>query len=101
MKWLGAALLLSLAIPTIVRTAPPETRLLRQPDVSKDSVVFVYAEDLWLAPRSGGQARRLTSHPQRQPSSNQPNDHHRTHRDRQYSGRKGRAGLDRGPRSVD
>jgi len=62
MKWLGAALLLSLAIPTIVRTAPPETRLLRQPDISKDSVVFVYAEDLWLAPRTGGQARRLTSH---------------------------------------
>ncbi|HTS49297.1 MAG TPA: PDZ domain-containing protein [Bryobacteraceae bacterium] len=63
MKWLGAALLLFLLVPSVVRTAPPETRLLREPDISKDAVVFVYAEDLWLAPRSGGEARRLTSHP--------------------------------------
>ena len=63
MKWLGAALLLVLLAPSVVRTAPPETRLLREPDLSKDSVVFVYAEDLWIAPRSGGEARRLTSHP--------------------------------------
>jgi len=63
MKWLGVALLASLAIPTMLRTAPPETRLLRQPDISTDSVVFVYAEDLWIVPRAGGEARRLTSHP--------------------------------------
>ncbi len=63
MKWLGAALLLFLLLPSAVRTAPPETRLLRQPDISKDAVVFVYAEDLWIAPRTGGEARRLTSHP--------------------------------------
>lgn len=62
MKWLGAALLASLAIPTVVRTAPPETRLLRQPDISKDSIVFVYAEDLWTVSRAGGEARRLTAH---------------------------------------
>jgi tricorn protease len=36
---------------------------MRQPDISKDAVVFVYAEDLWTVPRGGGQARRLTSHP--------------------------------------
>ncbi len=63
MKWLGAAVLLFLLISPEVRTAPPETRLLRQPDISKDAVVFVYAGDLWTAPRSGGEARRLTSHP--------------------------------------
>jgi len=63
MKWLAATLLLFLTIPAAVRTAPQETRLLRQPDISKDSVVFVYAEDLWIAPRAGGEARRLTSHP--------------------------------------
>ncbi|MBZ5608496.1 MAG: PDZ domain-containing protein [Acidobacteriia bacterium] len=63
MKWCSAALLLSLFLPALVRTAPEETRLMRQPDISKDSVVFVYAEDLWTVPRAGGEARRLTSHP--------------------------------------
>src|SRR5579864_7924773 len=39
------------------------TRLLRHPTVSRDSVAFEYAGDLWVTPRSGGQARRLTSTP--------------------------------------
>jgi len=43
--------------------APPETRLMRYPDIRHDQVVFVYAEDLWIASTSGGQARRLTAHP--------------------------------------
>lgn len=38
-----------------------ETLLLQQPTVSKDHVVFVYARDLWVAGRTGGMARRLTS----------------------------------------
>jgi tricorn protease len=37
------------------------TRLLRHPTVSRDSVAFEYAGDLWVVPRTGGQARRLTS----------------------------------------
>jgi len=37
------------------------TRLLRHPTVSRDSVAFEYAGDLWLVARSGGSARRLTS----------------------------------------
>jgi tricorn protease len=37
------------------------TRLLRHPTVSRDLVAFVYAGDLWVVPRSGGEARRLTS----------------------------------------
>jgi tricorn protease len=37
------------------------TRLLRQPDIHGDTVAFVYAGDIWLAPVSGGDARRLTS----------------------------------------
>lgn len=37
------------------------TQLLRQPTLSQDAVVFVYANDLWKAPRSGGDAIRLTS----------------------------------------
>src|SRR5215471_2766673 len=39
------------------------TRLLRQPSVSRDSIAFEYGGDLWVVPRSGGQARRLTSTP--------------------------------------
>jgi tricorn protease len=37
------------------------TRLLRDPDVGPNHIVFVHANDLWLAPRGGGDALRLTS----------------------------------------
>ncbi|WP_194851179.1 S41 family peptidase [Nonlabens antarcticus] len=37
------------------------TRLLRQPTVYGDQVVFVYANDLWKSSISGGDAQRLTS----------------------------------------
>ena len=40
-----------------------ETLLLDDPDVSADTLAFAYAGDLWLAPRNGGTARRLTSSP--------------------------------------
>src|SRR5947207_9212407 len=43
--------------------AAEEARLQRHPTVSRDSVAFEYAGDLWEVPRSGGQARRLTSTP--------------------------------------
>src|SRR6185503_17542077 len=39
------------------------TRLLRHPTVSRDSIAFEYAGDLWVVSRSGGTARRLTSTP--------------------------------------
>lgn len=39
------------------------TRLLRQPDVSAQNVAFAYAGDIWIAPRTGGEARRVTSSP--------------------------------------
>lgn len=38
------------------------TRLLRQPTVSDRAIVFVYADDLWMVGRDGGEAHRLTSH---------------------------------------
>ncbi|MEM9821043.1 MAG: PDZ domain-containing protein [Bacteroidota bacterium] len=37
------------------------TQLLRQPTISTDHIVFVYANDLWKVKRSGGDAFRLTS----------------------------------------
>src|SRR5207237_10930322 len=42
---------------------PATTLLLRQPDVSKTDIVCVYGGDLWLVPRAGGVARRLTANP--------------------------------------
>ena len=38
------------------------TRLLRQPTLSDNNVVFVHANDLWRASLNGGNAIRLTSH---------------------------------------
>jgi tricorn protease len=39
-----------------------DTLMLADPTVSDHHVAFVYAEDLWVVDRSGGTARRLTSH---------------------------------------
>ena len=39
------------------------TRLLHHPDVSAQYVAFTYAGDIWLVPRAGGDARRVTSSP--------------------------------------
>lgn len=41
----------------------PATHLMRYADVNGDKVVFTYEGDLWLAPSSGGEARRITSDP--------------------------------------
>ena len=37
------------------------TQLLRQPTISSESIVFVYANDLWKVNRTGGNAIRLTT----------------------------------------
>ena len=39
------------------------TRLLRHPTISRESIAFEYAGDLWIVGRNGGTARRLTSTP--------------------------------------
>jgi tricorn protease len=57
-SWTGSS-----ARVAVVSAAGPETHLMRYPDISKDSVVFTYAGDLWVSPRAGGAARRLTAHP--------------------------------------
>ncbi len=54
------------AAAVIVPTAHAQDRtpaagMLRYPDVSKDNIVFVYANDLWLVPREGGMATPLAS----------------------------------------
>jgi tricorn protease len=60
-KWLMFCLLLS--VSTVVAQEATEGRLMRFPDVYKDKIVFSYGGDLWLASTSGGEARRITSHP--------------------------------------
>src|SRR5687768_18360023 len=42
---------------------PNGTRLLRQPAVSATQIAFVHAGDVWIVPRQGGDARRLTTSP--------------------------------------
>jgi tricorn protease len=52
-----ACLLLLLA----AAVSADDTRLLRNPDISDSQIAFVYADDIWLAGRDGGDARRLTT----------------------------------------
>jgi tricorn protease len=39
----------------------PNAGMMRFPDVSSDRIVFIYGEDVWTAPRSGGMATPLAS----------------------------------------
>lgn len=41
--------------------SPIDARMLRYPDVSADLITFVYAGDIWIAPKEGGAAHRLSS----------------------------------------
>ncbi|HET6976737.1 MAG TPA: PDZ domain-containing protein [Pyrinomonadaceae bacterium] len=41
--------------------APTQTRLLRTPTVSATQIGFAYANNIWVVPRAGGSAKRLTS----------------------------------------
>ena len=54
--------MLLLVAPTAI-AAGQGTRFLRRPTVSHDMVAFEYGGDLWIVPRAGGTARRLTSTP--------------------------------------
>ena len=65
------------------------TRLLRHPTVSRESVAFEYAGDLWVAPRSGGTARRLTATPgvETDPYFSPDGSQHRLHGDRRRATR--------------
>lgn len=59
-NWCGV--LLCMVIFLSLQVNAEEARLLKQPAVSKEAVAFVYANDIWIAPRDGGHARRLTTH---------------------------------------
>ncbi|HTK32239.1 MAG TPA: PDZ domain-containing protein [Candidatus Saccharimonadaceae bacterium] len=58
----AVALVASLARFVSPAAALEECRLLRQPDIQGDRIVFVYGGDLWTVSRAGGVAARVTSH---------------------------------------
>lgn len=55
------AALLALTLPALCTVAAEPKLLLRQPDLSRERIVFIHAGDLWTVPRQGGEARRLTT----------------------------------------
>ncbi len=63
------ALALAAAVPAIAAALAPSpvgaqaTRLFREPAVSQRLIAFEYAGDIWVVPREGGDARRITSSP--------------------------------------
>ncbi len=61
--WVGAIVatlaLVVLASPSLA--VEPHAGMIRYPDVSESHIVFRYANDLWLVPREGGEARPLSS----------------------------------------
>src|SRR5581483_12501763 len=54
-----ALLLLMLAVGASAQTSSPT--LFQKPTVSRTHIVFVYAGALWIVPREGGDAKRLTT----------------------------------------
>ncbi len=62
-KRIGYGLVLAFAM-TLCGQAPlaqVDARMLRQPDVSRDRIAFVYAGDIWVVSKEGGNAERLSS----------------------------------------
>ena len=57
---LSAAILVAgIFFSTIAQNAG--TRLLRMPSASSTQIAFAYAQNIWVVPRAGGTARRVTS----------------------------------------
>jgi len=56
-----AGRLLICPAPGAEGTGRLDARMMRQPDVSATHIAFVYAGDIWVAPKTGGEAVRLSS----------------------------------------
>ena len=54
-------LLLLITLLVSFQALPQGTMLLREPTISNEHIAFVYANDLWIVSKDGGDARRLTS----------------------------------------
>ena len=57
----GAFLSFVLGGTDLMAQSQPNATMLRNPDVSAEKIVFSYADDLWVVPRSGGVANPLAS----------------------------------------
>ena len=57
----SALMLFSLVLCSLPLRAEVDARMMRYPDVSATSIVFSYAGDLWVVPKAGGTAMRLSS----------------------------------------
>ena len=57
------AVLVSVLLSVRTASAQIDARMLRYPAVSKTQIAFVYAGDVWLVSKQGGDAVRLTSSP--------------------------------------
>ncbi|HMF93305.1 MAG TPA: hypothetical protein VKE96_03390, partial [Vicinamibacterales bacterium] len=53
----------ALTVAAVPASAQIDARMFRQPAVSTDKIAFVYAGDIWLVPKAGGTAVRLSSPP--------------------------------------
>ena len=58
---IGLAVLVVLALAPTRAEAGVDARMLRFPDVSADRIAFVYAGDIWVVPKAGGTAQRLST----------------------------------------
>ena len=54
--FLAAALILLAALPALAANGDGPAKLLRMPAVSADHVAFVFANDIWITGRDGGEA---------------------------------------------
>ena len=61
MRKLTLVLILCTFLGATAATAAIDARLLRHPTVSATQIAFVYAGDIWLAPKEGGTAQRLST----------------------------------------
>lgn len=56
-------LLVLLLMSAGTASAQIDARMFRYPAVSANQIAFVYAGDIWLVPKTGGTAARLSSPP--------------------------------------
>ncbi|MBL8819952.1 MAG: PD40 domain-containing protein [Planctomyces sp.] len=61
-RWLAAAFL-ALSVREATAQVTPHPGMMRFPDVSADRITFIYGEDVWVAPRTGGMATPLAGPP--------------------------------------
>ena len=60
-RMLFAGAILALPVAMVSADVNPNAGMIRYPDVGPTHIVFMYANDLWLVPREGGQAVPLSS----------------------------------------